>query len=80
MHLGEFSAESGRATAQAVSRRPNTAEVLVLSWVSPYMICGPRSRNGTGFCSSASVFPRHYYFSSAPYHTHVTVSLTRIGE
>jgi hypothetical protein len=39
----------GRAMAQAVSRRPLTAEVRVHSRVSPCVICGGQSGTGTGF-------------------------------
>jgi hypothetical protein len=39
----------GRAMAQAVSRRPLTAEARVQSWVSPCGICGGRNGTGTGF-------------------------------
>jgi hypothetical protein len=43
--------------AQAVSRRPLTAEARVRSPVSPCGICGGRSGTGTGF------FPRVLPFS-----------------
>jgi hypothetical protein len=39
----------GRAMAQAVSRRPLTAEARVRSRVSPCGICGDQSGTGTGF-------------------------------
>jgi hypothetical protein len=39
----------GRAMAQAVSRRPPTAEARVRSRVSPCGICGGQSGNGTVF-------------------------------
>jgi hypothetical protein len=44
--------EHGRAMAQAVSRRPLTADARVRSRVSPYEICGGQSRTGTGFSPS----------------------------
>jgi hypothetical protein len=42
----------GRAMAQAVSRRPLTAEAQVRSRVSPCDICGGQSGSGTGFSPS----------------------------
>jgi hypothetical protein len=39
----------GRAMAQAVSRRPVTAEAWVGSRVGPCGICGGQSGTGTGF-------------------------------
>jgi hypothetical protein len=52
----------GRAMAQAVSRRPLTAEARVRSWVSPYENCGGRRGNGTG----TSVFPCQFHSTGAP--------------
>jgi hypothetical protein len=46
----------GRAMAQAVSRRPLTAEARVRSRVSPCGICGGQSGTGTGFSPSTLVF------------------------
>jgi hypothetical protein len=43
--------------AQAVSRRPLTAEARVRSQVSRCGICGGQSVTGTGFSPSTSVFP-----------------------
>jgi hypothetical protein len=45
----------GRAMAQAVSRRPPTAEARVLARLSPYGICG-----GQGL---GQIFPRVFRFS-----------------
>jgi hypothetical protein len=42
----------GRARAQAVSRRPLTAEAQVRSRVSPCGVCGGQSGNGTDFSPS----------------------------
>jgi hypothetical protein len=42
----------GRAMAQAVSRRPPTAEARVRSWVSPRGICGGQSGTGPEFFGS----------------------------
>jgi hypothetical protein len=47
----------GHAMAQAVSRRPPTAEARVRSRVNPCGICGGQSGTGTGFSPSSSVFP-----------------------
>jgi hypothetical protein len=44
----------GRAMAQAVSRRPLTAEARVRSRASPRGICGRQSGTGTGFPLSIS--------------------------
>jgi hypothetical protein len=46
-----------RAIAQAVSRRPSTAEAVVRSQASPCGICGGQSGTGTGF------FPEYFGFS-----------------
>jgi hypothetical protein len=57
----------GRAMAQAISRRPPTAEAPVRSRVSPRGICGGQSGNGTGFFSpSTSVFPCQFHSTGAP--------------
>jgi hypothetical protein len=52
--------------AQAVSRRPPTAEARVRSWVSPCGICGAQSGNGTGFSRSTSVFPCQFLSTGTP--------------
>jgi hypothetical protein len=56
----------GRAMAQAVSRRPHTAEARVRSRVSPCGFCVGQSGNGTGFSPSTSVFPCQFYSIGAP--------------
>jgi hypothetical protein len=43
--------------AQAVSRRPLTAEARVRSWVSPCGISGGQSGTGTGFSPEYFSFP-----------------------
>jgi hypothetical protein len=53
----------GRAMAQAVGRRPPTAEARVRSRVSPCGICGD---TGTGFSPSSSVFPCQFHSTGAP--------------
>jgi hypothetical protein len=57
-----------RAMAQAVSRRPLTAETRLRSWVSPCGICGGQSGTGTGFFPSTSVFPCQFHSTDAPLH------------
>jgi hypothetical protein len=56
----------GRAMAQAVSRRPPTAEFWVRSRVSPCGVCSGRSGTGTGFSPSSSVFPCQFHSTRAP--------------
>jgi hypothetical protein len=52
--------------AQAVSRRPLTAEAQVRSRVSPCEICGRQSGTGTGFSPNTSIFPCQFHSSGAP--------------
>jgi hypothetical protein len=47
----------GRTMAQAVSRRPPTAEAWVRARVSPFGFCGGQSGIETGFSPSSSVSP-----------------------
>jgi hypothetical protein len=54
--------------AQAVSRRPLTAEARVRFRVSPCGICGGQSGTGTGFPPSTSVFPCQFHTTGAPVH------------
>ena len=56
----------GCAMAQAVSRRPLTAEVRVRSRVSPCEIFVGQSGTGTGFSTSTSVFPCQFNSTGAP--------------
>jgi hypothetical protein len=58
--------QDGRAMAQAVSRRPSTAEARVRSRVCPCGICGGQSGIGTGFYPSSSVFPCQFRSTGAP--------------
>jgi hypothetical protein len=46
---------TGRAKAQAVSRRPLTAESQIRARVNPCGICGGQSGTGTRFYQSSSV-------------------------
>jgi hypothetical protein len=62
--LGNY--QDGRAVAQAVSRRPTTAEARVRSRGSPCWIWGGQSDTGTGFSSSTSVFPCQFNSTGAP--------------
>jgi hypothetical protein len=52
--------------AQAVSRRPPTAETRVRSRVSPYGIYGGQSSTGTGFSPGSLVFPCQFHSTGAP--------------
>jgi hypothetical protein len=54
-----------RAMAQAVSRRPLTAEDRVRSQVGPCGICGGQSGTGIGFSPSTSVFPCQFHSTGA---------------
>jgi hypothetical protein len=55
----------GRAMAQAVSRRPLTAEARFRSRVSACGICGVQSGTGTGSSPSTSVFPCQFHSTGA---------------
>jgi hypothetical protein len=54
--------------AQAVSRRPLTAEVRVQSQVYPCGICGGQSGTGTGFPPGTSAFLCQLHSTGAPLH------------
>ena len=58
----------GSAMAQAVSRRPLTAEARLRSRVGPCGICGGQSGTGTGFSTSTPVFPCQFPSTAAPLH------------
>jgi hypothetical protein len=62
---------SGRAMAQAVNRRPLTAESRLHARVNPCGICGGQSGTATGFSLSSSVFSCQYH-STVVLHTHVS--------
>jgi hypothetical protein len=55
--------------AQAVNRRPLTAEAQVRARVSLCGICCGKSGTGTGFSQSSSVYPCQYH-STVYLHTH----------
>jgi hypothetical protein len=57
--------------AQAVSRRPLTAESRVRAQVNPCGVCGGQSGTGTGFSPSSSVSPCQCY-STIGFHTHIS--------
>jgi hypothetical protein len=57
--------------AQAVSRRPLTAEARVRAWVSPCGICSGQSGTGTRLSPSSLGSPCQYYFTVA-LHTHMS--------
>jgi hypothetical protein len=65
--------------AQAVSRRPLTAEARVRAQVSARGICSGQSGAGTGFSPSSSVFPCQYH-STVARHTHVSSGGWTIGQ
>jgi hypothetical protein len=52
--------------AQAISRRPPTAEARFRSRVSPCGICGGQSGTGTGFSPSTSVLSCQFHSTGAP--------------
>jgi hypothetical protein len=56
---------NGRVMAQAVSRRPLTAEARVRSRVSPCGVCGEQSGTRTGFSPKLSVFPCQFHSTGA---------------
>jgi hypothetical protein len=65
-HTQRVNSILGRAMAQAVSRRPLTAEALVRSRVGRCGICGGQSGTGTGFSPSTSVLPYQFHSTGAP--------------
>jgi hypothetical protein len=52
--------------AQALSRRPLTAEVRIRSRAIPCGICGGQSGSGTGFSPSTSIFSCQFHSNGAP--------------
>jgi hypothetical protein len=64
--LLQLNKECGRAMAQAVSRRPLTAEARVRSRVSPCGLCGGQSGTGTGFSPSTSVLAYQFNSTGTP--------------
>ena len=66
MVLAAVCTHRGRAMAQAVSRRPLTADARVRSRLGPCGICGGRSSVGIGFSPSTSVFPCQFHSTRSP--------------
>jgi hypothetical protein len=64
--MSKQSTKNGRAMAQAVSRRPATAEAQVRFRFSPCRICGRQSGTGTGFYPTTSGFPCQFHSTGAP--------------
>jgi hypothetical protein len=64
--IGNLELIFGRAMAQAVSRRPLTAEARVRSRVGQRGICGGQSGTGTGFSPSILVFSFQFHSTCAP--------------
>jgi hypothetical protein len=56
--------------AQAVSRRPLTAQAELRARVSPCEVCGGKSGIGTGFSPSPLVFSSQYH-STVALRTHI---------
>jgi hypothetical protein len=54
--------------AQAINRRPVTAEAWARFRVSPRGICGGQIGTGTDFSPSTSVFPCKFHSTGAPLH------------
>jgi hypothetical protein len=54
--------------AQAVRRRPFTAETWVLSRASPCGIFGGQSGTGTGFSPRTTGFPCQFHSTGSPLH------------
>jgi hypothetical protein len=74
VHTGNCKPSIGRAMAQAVSRRPLTADARVRSRVSPCGICGLQSGTGTGFFPpNTSVFPVLHYSEKQKNTNHLRV-------
>jgi hypothetical protein len=62
LHMSRLKTTSavGRAMAQAVSRRPLTAEARVRSRVSPCGVCGGQSGTGTGLSPTCRFPPVNF--------------------
>jgi hypothetical protein len=55
----------GYAMAEAISRRPLTAEARIRSRVSPCVICGGQIGTGTGSSPRTSGFPCQFHSTAA---------------
>jgi hypothetical protein len=63
--------QHAHAVAQVVYHWPVTTEAQVLTWCSPYGICGGQSDTGTGFSLSSVVLPYQYH-STVAHYTHIS--------
>jgi hypothetical protein len=66
----------GRAIAQAICRRPLTADCRVRSQVVLFKVCGVQSGIETGISASNSIFPSQNLSTDAPDSLHLHVTLT----
>ena len=65
-HLDELQISQGPAVAQAVSRPPLTAGILVRYRVSACAICGAHSGTVPGYSPSRAVIPCQHHSTNAP--------------
>jgi hypothetical protein len=68
----------GSAMAQAVSRRPLTAESRVRTQINPCEICGGQSVTGTDFFSSSSVFTLSIQFHRLSPYSYIIRGIKKI--
>ena len=70
----------GRAMAQAVCRRPLTADSMVRRRTSPSGVNGEHSGTGTGFAPRTSVFTCQYHSNNTPYQSLSLMKLLSEGQ